>query len=68
MMISMMAAGAATIAYSPRTIGAWAGAVTSMTAIFWTWANWTGRLTEPALQPVLPIEEKEVHAEPQVAS
>ena len=68
MMISMMAAGAATIAYSPRTIGAWSGAVTSMTAIFWTWANWTGRLTEPALQPVLPIEETEVHAEPQVAS
>jgi MFS family permease len=68
MMISMMAAGAATIKYSPRTIGAWAGVVSSMTAIFWTWANWTGRLTEPALQPVLPIEEKEVHAEPQVAS
>jgi MFS family permease len=68
MMISMMAAGAATIVYSPRTIGAWAGVVSSMTAIFWTWANWTGRLTEPALQPVLPIEEKEVHAEPQVAS
>jgi MFS family permease len=68
MMISMMAAGAATIVYSPRTIGAWAGVVSSMTAIFWTWANWTGRLTEPALQSVLPIEEKEVHAEPQVAS
>jgi MFS family permease len=56
MMISMMAAGAATIVYSPRTIGAWAGVVTSMTAIFWTWANWTGRLPEPALQAVLPIE------------
>jgi len=68
MMISMMAAGAATIAYSPRAIGAWAGVVSSMTAIFWTWANWTGRLTEPALQPVLPIEEEELHAEPQVAS
>jgi hypothetical protein len=39
-----------------------------MTAIFWTWANWTGRLPEPALQPVLPVEEKEVHAEPQIAS
>jgi MFS family permease len=68
MMISMMAAGAATIVYSPRTVGAWAGVVSSMTAIFWTWANWTGRLTEPVLQPVLPIEEQEVHAEPQVAS
>ncbi|HEX4138041.1 MAG TPA: MFS transporter [Bryobacteraceae bacterium] len=68
MMLSMMAAGAASTAYSPRTIGAWAGAVTSLTAIFWTWANWTGRLPEPKLQPVLPIEEKEIHAEPQVTS
>jgi hypothetical protein len=68
MMISMMAAGAATIEYGPRTIGAWAGAVTSLTAIFWTWANWTGRLPEPELQAVLPIEEKEIHAEPRVSS
>jgi MFS family permease len=68
MMLSMMAAGAASTAYSPRTIGAWAGAVTSLTAVFWTWANWTGRLPEPKLQPVLPIEEKEIHAEPQVTS
>jgi hypothetical protein len=68
MMVSMMAAGAATTVYSPRVIGAWAGAVTSMTAIFWTWANWSGRLPEPERQPVLPIEEKEIHAEPQVAS
>ena len=68
MMISMMAAGAASTVYSPRLIGAWAGAVTSLTAIFWTWANWTGRLPEPQLQPVLPIEEKEIHAEPQVIS
>ena len=68
MMISMMAAGAATVAYSPRVIGAWAGVVSSLTAIFWTWANWTGRLPEPALQPVSPLEEKEIHAEPQVTS
>jgi hypothetical protein len=68
MMISMMAAGAATIVYSPRVIGAWAGVVTSLTAIFWTWANWTGRLPEPGLQPVLPIEEEEIRPEPQVAS
>jgi hypothetical protein len=68
MMISMMAAGAATTVYSPRVIGAWAGGVSSLTAIFWTWANWTGRLPEPALQSVLPIEEKEIHAEPQIAS
>jgi MFS family permease len=68
MMLSMMAAGAATTAYSPRTIGAWSGGVTSLTAVFWTWANWTGRLPEPARQAVSPIEEEEIHPEPQVAS
>ena len=68
MMLSMMGAGAASIAHSPRTIGAWAGTLTSMTAVFWTWANWTGRLPEPVVQPVRPDEEDEVHAEPQVAS
>ena len=68
MMISMMAAGAATISYSPRVIGAWAGVVSSMTALFWAWANWTGRLPEPQRHPVLAIEEKEIHAEPQVTS
>jgi hypothetical protein len=64
----MMATGAATISYSPRTIGAWAGAISSSTAIFWTWANWTGRLPEPVRQPVSPEEEDEVHAEPEVIS
>jgi hypothetical protein len=39
-----------------------------MTAVFWTWANLSGRLPEPARQAVLPIEEKEIHAEPQVTS
>jgi MFS family permease len=68
MMLSMMAAGAASITYSPRVIGAWAGAITSLTAVYWAWANWTGRLPEPARQPVLPDEESEIHAEPQVAS
>jgi MFS family permease len=68
MMVSMMAAGAATVSYSPRVIGAWAGGVTSLTAIFWTWANFTGRLPEPARQVVMPVEEEEVHAEPQVTS
>jgi MFS family permease len=68
MMISMMAAGAATIAWSPRVIGAWAGGVTSMTAVFWTWANLSGRLPEPKLQTVSPVDEEEVHAEPQVTS
>jgi hypothetical protein len=52
MMISMMATGAASISYSPRVIGAWAGAISSTTAIFWMWANLTGRLPEPPRQPV----------------
>ena len=68
MMLSMMATGAATISWSPRTIGAWAGAISSSTAIFWTWANWTGRLPEPARQPVTTEEEDEIHAEPEVIS
>jgi hypothetical protein len=46
----MMATGAATISYSPRTIGAWAGVISSTTAIFWMWANLTGRLPEPDTQ------------------
>jgi hypothetical protein len=50
MMVSMMATGAATISYSPRTIGAWAGVISSTTAIFWMWANLTGRLPEPDTQ------------------
>jgi predicted MFS family arabinose efflux permease len=48
MMLSMMATGLATTHYDPRTIGAVAGVVSSMTAIFWAWANWQGRLPEPA--------------------
>jgi MFS family permease len=63
MMLSMMATGAATTAYSPRVIGAWAGAISSTTAIFWTWANATGRLPEPPRQPVAAIEEDEIHTE-----
>jgi MFS family permease len=68
MMISMMVAGAASTGYSPRIIGAWAGGVTSLTAVFWTWANLTGRLPEPSLQVVTEREEEEIHPEPQVAS
>lgn len=68
MMLSMMATGVATVAYSPRTIGAWAGAISSTTAIFWTWANWTGRLPEPARQAVRAEEEEEIQAEPRLAS
>ncbi len=68
MMLSMMATGAATISYSPRTIGLWAGVISSTTAIFWTWASLTGRLPEPARQVVRADEEEELTAEPPVAS
>jgi MFS family permease len=66
MMVSMMAAGAATTAFSPRTIGAWAGGLSSTTAIFWTWANSSGRLPEPPRQEVSRDEEEELTAEPPV--
>jgi MFS family permease len=63
MMISMMAAGAATIRYSPRAIGAVAGVASSMTAIFWTWANMTGRLPEPPRQAVSEAEVSQMEAD-----
>ena len=68
MMLSMMATGAATISHSPRTIGAWAGVISATTAVFWTWANLTGRLPEPARQVVNEGEDEELTAEPPVAS
>ena len=67
MMISLMAAGAASTTFSPRAIGTCAGAVSSCTAIFWTWANWTGRLPEPRTEPVRAEDEEEIHAEPLVS-
>jgi MFS family permease len=63
MMISMMLAGVASQYWDPRAIGAVSGALSSTTAIFWGWANWTGRLPEPAEEGV-PPEEVEVHGEP----
>lgn len=68
MMLSMMGAGAASIRFSPRTIGAWSGAISSTTAFGWTFLNWTGRLPEPPEQPVSAEEEEEVHSEPPVQS
>ncbi len=47
MTISMGAAGVASQYWSPRTIGLVAGVLSSMTGIFWAWANWKGRLPEP---------------------
>ena len=62
MMVSMMVAGITSQYYSPRIIGAWAGAISSMTAIFWAWAHYTGRLPEPKLEGIDP-DEVEVHGE-----
>jgi hypothetical protein len=63
MMISMMGAGIASTHYSPRTIGAVAGLLSSTTAVFWGWANWSGRLPMPKLEGV---DRKliEVHGDP----
>ncbi|MBI1791559.1 MAG: MFS transporter [Acidobacteria bacterium] len=65
MMVSMMAAGIASQHYSPRAIGAWSGVVSSFTAVYWTWAHFSGRLPEPERSGVEP-EEVEVHGEPMV--
>ncbi len=65
MMLSMMGAGIASEKWSPRTIGAIAGCLSSTTAFFWAWANSTGRLPEPELLGVDP-DEVEVHGDPVV--
>jgi MFS family permease len=65
MIVSMALAGLASDHVSPRVIGLWSGVVSSTTAIFWGWANYTGRLREPALAGVEP-EEVEVHGDPTV--
>ncbi len=65
MMLSMGGAGVASESWSPRTIGVLSGMLSSSTAFFWLWANWTGRLPEPAREGVEP-EEIEVHGDPVV--
>jgi hypothetical protein len=65
MMLSMMGAGIASTHYSPRTIGTVAGLLSSTTAIFWGWANWTGRLPLPEACGV-EMEEVEIHGDPAV--
>jgi hypothetical protein len=47
MMVSLMFAGIASTNTDPRKIGVVAGLLSSTTAIFWGWANWTGRLPLP---------------------
>lgn len=63
MMLSMMGAGIASTHYSPRTIGTVAGLLSSSTAIFWGWANWTGRLPLPETCGV-EMNEVEIHGDP----
>ncbi|MGA2632429.1 MAG: MFS transporter, partial [Terriglobia bacterium] len=65
MMVSMALAGIAAQYHGPRTIGFVAGILSSTTAIFWGWANWTGKLPEPAQLGVEP-EDVQVHGEPTV--
>jgi hypothetical protein len=65
MLLSMAGAGVASESWSPRTIGVVSGLLSSSTAFFWLWANWTGRLPEPAREGVEP-EEIEVHGDPVV--
>ncbi len=62
MMLSMLAAGTASQYFSIRAIGAASGALSSSTAIFWGWANWTGRLPEPAVDE--DPELVEIHGDP----
>lgn len=62
MMLSMLAAGTASKYFSVRLIGAASGAFSSSTAIFWGWANWTGKLPEPGLTS--DDELVEIHGDP----
>ena len=68
MMVSLMCAGTATMKYSPRTIGAWAGTISASTALYWWWADWRGKLPEPPEQAIAPGEDLEIKAEPPLAS
>ncbi len=63
MMVSMSVAGWASDHASPRVIGAVAAAFSTSTAFWWGWANFAGKLPEPALDGVDPAEI-EVHGEP----
>jgi MFS family permease len=51
MMLSMLAAGLASQSVDPRAIGAVAGVVSSLTAIYWIWADRAGLLVEPSTPP-----------------
>jgi len=65
MMVSLTLAGVASQYWDPRLIGTIAGTLSSTTALFWGWANLTGRLPQPRNEGVEP-EEIEIHGEPTV--
>ncbi len=48
MMFSLSAAGYASAFWSPQMLGVVAGLLSSTTAVGWIWANWAGKLREPA--------------------
>jgi MFS family permease len=50
MIVSMAAVGIASQYFGARSIGFVAGAFGVLTALVWGWADWTGRLPEPALR------------------
>ncbi len=62
MMLSMGLAGIASGYAGPRSIGLVAGVLSSTTAIFWWWANMTGRLPQPTELGFEP-RDVEVHIE-----
>ncbi len=62
MMLSMLGAGSASEYFSIRAIGAASGLLSSSTALFWGWANWTGRLPEPRVAVADAVLE--IHGDP----
>ena len=60
MMVSLIVASYFSETHSPREIGAVAGVFSSTTALFWGWAQLTGRLPEPALEGREPERDEEV--------
>ena len=63
MMVSMSVAGWASDHTSPRVIGVVAALFSMSTAFWWGWANFAGKLPEPALEGIAP-DEIEVHGDP----
>ncbi len=52
MILSMAAASFASDLVSPRAIGVVAGGFGAATGLAWAWANWRGKLPEPAPHPM----------------